>query len=1175
MSDRFGSISIQPSSSKSVRKKPPGQRIKKTRKEPRRKKQDSRQSRNIVIFLIIATFCFGLYVGCGFYLAPLLLKKYGPAWFEDLTGMTLKLDRVTFNPLNFTLALTDFSLNIKKPVAQDPPLLHVSNLLAALDMSSLLRNGLVCHSVKITTPKLNIIRYKDKNYNLPPRLKKTTPSDKSEIIEFASLPFLFSFNNIAISDGEILFDDRLNEKQHTGRQVQLALPVLSNFSFNAKEYIRPHFSAIIDGSPFELTGEAAFVSPEQQGGLETKLSCDIHNLDLPLYFDYLPKSFPAKLTKGKSSGKLQISYAPDGKKNKRLTIGFQLSVTDAEIIGKDKRLGMKIPAAKLAGQLHPISRSLHLQSVIFREPQFTASSPFPADSIRRIFPAPKNTDSGKTSNQELSIGLLIIDNGDLNFTDTEAKTNKSILLLEQHWTSLQLSMKDFSNTALAKNEQGSFRLTGEQADHPASFSWHGSFTEQGMPSGSLELHNIEAAQLLTHLGSGFSQTMKGTGDLRGHLTISRNDKNKKLFQLTDTMAELHDLQLFQDKKEWFRAKTVRVKGATYSTSHPNLGNISSENSVLTLNQGELPDFLKRFSKNKGDISLHGLEFSGSILCDAENKTRLSLNDVRLQLNQLNKEKPSANNFAFSARLRQKGEIKSKGTVSLFPLKASLTTAFASLSGKELFPWLPPLPIFNQTSLTLHGKGTLIYPGPTFSGKLQLDNGVITNPDETPFFTWNKALCNNVIFSKTPLHLGISSLDFDGAKITFSQTNEDQPIFSRLKTLFQNVVPEATSQPAGKKRSINLSRLDIQEITFKNSSLTYRDKRLTPSWQTELTDLHGNLKSIHDTKSAISTFQINGQLAESPLSVAGSANIFGKPVKAEAQLSLSGFALNSFSEQLSSVLDINPFSGSFDLTLQYYQENGKEKTTAHYLFSSIYPSSQKADTNLPLGLLTNSDDQFELLVEAAGSLRPSLFQQTINKFQTLQLKAQISPLLLSGSQFLNLGEHNHIPFPIGSSELKKKGEKLLQHYQKLIVAHPRLALQINGIADPVTDREGLKNRLSEQEQRRIEEENRRLRHEYQIRNKIPPENQTPQPSFVPLRARTITVNDKDLLKLATERAFAIYNYCTSQLEMDPNNLILNAKAELAMDSTPGNRVDIHLGINAQSLRQDEEQIRVHE
>ncbi|MEN8190891.1 MAG: hypothetical protein ABFS19_13680, partial [Thermodesulfobacteriota bacterium] len=245
------------------------------------------------------------------------------------------------------------------------------------------------------------------------------------------------------------------------------------------------------------------------------------------------------------------------------------------------------------------------------------------------------------------------------------------------------------------------------------------------------------------------------------------------------------------------------------------------------------------------------------------------------------------------------------------------------------------------------------------------------------------------------------------------------------------------------------------------------------------------------------------------------------------------------------------------------KNG-EKGTAHFLFSGILPSTRESATALPLALLTNQEGQFELLVNNDSRHQPPLFQQTVDKFKTLLLKASISPFLLAGSRFLDLKDEKHIHFDPGKTLLKDEGKKLLQRFQTLFDAHPRLALEIRGVADPVADRESLKKmRLREITSQAMMVPSAK-------RSPTPGQTIPNQPIAVPPSPAKITIDDFELKQLAYDRAFNVYDYCTTELGGDSKNFILLEEVELAMDAVAGHRVDLRVTTNAQSMEKTDEQ-----
>ena len=242
MSDRFGTIPINVARPSSP---PPAEPDKTVHHRPTPpKKQGNRRK---LFFFLLPVFLVVSYFLTGLYLAPLLISEYLQKYVDRSTGLELTIDTIQVNPLNFQLTLTGIRADLPGSVTPQP-LFQSKSLFIDLDLISLLRRPFVCDKLHIQGPVLSLIRHPDNSYNLPALSRLSTEQNQGEIINFAKLPFLFSLNNIDISEGRILFDDRATESSHTVEELQLAIPTLSNFSFQSANYIQPHFSAVIKGS---------------------------------------------------------------------------------------------------------------------------------------------------------------------------------------------------------------------------------------------------------------------------------------------------------------------------------------------------------------------------------------------------------------------------------------------------------------------------------------------------------------------------------------------------------------------------------------------------------------------------------------------------------------------------------------------------------------------------------------------------------------------------------------------------------------------------------------------------------------------------------------------------------------------------------------------------------------
>jgi hypothetical protein len=246
MSDRFGTISINPDPA------PPSQRPKRpktkpvppSRPRPEKPATGPKKSRRWLILAALPIFLLAIYSAGGFFLAPLLLTQYISNSLQQTANIGLTAGEARFNPFTMRLQLGDVSTRAIDSTHSPMPettLVHIDHALINLHLIALLRNSIACKSLEIKGLTASLIRYPDKSYNLPSLASENKA--KAETDSLARLPLLFSLNNITISDSTISFDDRLAGKKHSIEQIKLDLPSLSNFSFGAKEYIRPHFSA--------------------------------------------------------------------------------------------------------------------------------------------------------------------------------------------------------------------------------------------------------------------------------------------------------------------------------------------------------------------------------------------------------------------------------------------------------------------------------------------------------------------------------------------------------------------------------------------------------------------------------------------------------------------------------------------------------------------------------------------------------------------------------------------------------------------------------------------------------------------------------------------------------------------------------------------------------------------
>jgi hypothetical protein len=1171
MSDHFSTISINPDPAP----QPPQVTRPPRKREPAGKKiLESLLPRNpYLITALIVALLFGIYCGGGFLLVPPLLKGSLIKYFQKNTEMELTIGKTEFNPFNFHLHLAELSINHDPDAKKEPVVLKAADLLINVDPIALLRNNLACKALQIDKLSVNIIRYSDKKYNVSQVFKTSASTPSTDILDFANLPFLFSINNISITDSSVIFDDRTAGKVHKIEKIALALPTLSNFSYQVKNSTTPRFSAMVNGSPVQLTGEAAI--PGDKEGDQTRLSFDLHSLDLPLYSGYLPLALPVQLVKGTADGKIQVSFAQEKDHSRRLTVLFQMATKDIEILSKDQSLAMTIPTAKLEGDMQPLTGDLHLESMLFHEPVIHLKKNFSEETLNGLLPAMEESSPhslASRANPLLSMDLFIMDNGILHIQETQGKKE-----IEKTYQTLQLSIKNYTNGPTASHDSNttacSFKLSGEQPSPSASFSWQG--TLDNAASGTLQLSRFPASLLGTIFTEEKETSMTGVADMTGNLSVKRNPNGKKLFSysISDGSVKISDFGITEKQNEWLHATTLTMGPVDSKDKILDIGNILLQKAVVTLYRDHLPPFLESFTKKGSNYKVHGIDFSGNfILKSSENtKTPLILNDLSMQANNLEKDAKDKENFAVTGKIGQSGELKAKGTVVLGPFRSSLAVEFSGMQSKELFPWYTDAPFLLEGQAKMEGVGRLTYPENTYKGSLRISDARFENKPAKSALAWTSANFHDFSYTKKPFHVNIAIAEMDRPVLTYLQANEKTSVYEELALFIQGILPKKEAEKSPK--ATPAPTLQIKEVRIDKGTVIYKDLRLTPPWQQEISALQGNIRNvlIPSTGAAID-YTFSGSIAGRPLTIEGAADLFSSPLSTQSTVTLSAIPVAVYKDQLAPLLSIDPGKGTFDLTLKDDWKDGQEKGEAQYIFRGLSPSSPSSDTALPLALLNDKRDILELrvpLVDPEEKQPTPVFTDTVKYFKRLVVKSVVAPLLLTNENFSRLAFDDTPDFIDGESILSEKGKAKLTLYKDLLIAHPRLKLEITGLVDMVVDRRTLQEKLMLAEKKRVDAENLRRSQEWQrlqdqkqqkpghrdtiVEKDIPADELA---KFAPLFPKPIIVSDQALHELADQRAASASAFFTGELGLGTDRVMRHPNGQgQVMESI--NRVHIIL------------------
>jgi len=1138
MSDHYGSIAINsdipsPKPQKPQKHRKPG--------KPAKKPTTPRKSffLPILVFFFIAT-----YFLTAIYIVPLAIKKYIPRYIQKQSGLTLTIGSARLNPLNFQLTLKQLTADLEKDSTTDP-LLSAQSLFIDLDLTSLVRNSFTCDKLTIEKLQLNLIRYKDTHYNIPALSRFSKTPEQGDIIHFATLPFLFSLNNIDINNSRILFEDQVTKKKHTVEDLQLAIPTLSNFDFQSNNYIQPHFSAVINGSPIQLTGEAVQL-PDNQG-FQTKLSCNIKSLDLVPYFSYLPSTIPLSIKKGWADTTLEISFAPDKRQGDRLSIDIKMDAMDIEMQGNDDTFQLIVPAMKLDAMLTPVGKEFHIRDIITKNIELSGNGGQLQAVLQQIF-FPSHPQG--TLPPTIIIDRFLTDQSKLTLIDETIKGKPST----SEWSDLQLTIKNFDST----NATGIFHVSGNHAPNKADFSWQGNYQNTETIKGKLLLNNFPAAILFRQLLPESKDMVHGTATLSGDLSISSRENNSTGHTLDDVILQLHDLKFLHGKDTWLKADSIRFTRLSKTADQYNLGNIFLKDASLTVTDNTLPPLLNQLFTAKNHPLIQGIDFEGEVTVQDSRtpKKPLLISEIRFQTNRL-EQTSTTENFAFSGQLSQKGIVKAKGVFNLAPIQVEANLAFSNIDSQSFSPFFADWPLLLHSKTVLHGKGTYSYPDSSFQGDLRLTDSLLQTGPETPLLTWKSAELNDVSCRLTPFSLRAESMLLNSPQIQWQRSAQSafQDLQKGLRLVAEKSAEEKTVFP-----------LEIRNFNLKDASISITDSRLSPAWSTTVNALEGTIRNLNTTKNGLAIFSLTGKLEESPLDLSGALALFDESLEARAGMKLSDLPLKTFHKQLESST-ISPEHASLSLELNMIEKDSLFSSKNKIIVTNLQPASLNSDTALALAFLKDTDNSFPLDIAITDSSR-SLLKEALTTFQTTVIKASYTPLLLD-RRFKDLQDQNTVSFQPGSNQIDSKGKKILGRYAELLHEHPGLGLTITGLADNKIDRQVLQALQEEIEQQRVDSINSQALAEYQKKQQAailaaPPGNTVKEENipkkdlagYKPIQAKPVSINDETLLGLARERSLIVYDFCVHSLNISPRRVTIMNKPEITdASATNGSRIGI--------------------
>ena len=285
---------------------------------------------------------------------PVIVKNKAVTALEEATGRKARIGSVSINPLTLHVKVDDFAIAGEA----GPPLVAFRELHASLAPASIFKRALILSEITLDTPTFNLVRTAPNRFNFSDIIDRQSKEKKSK----KGTPLQFSLINISVKNGSIAFDDRMvgGGRKHSVRELNIAIPFISNSPYLAERYIDPRITALVNGASFNFAGKLKPMSKS----LETSVHVGLKQLNLPQLVAYYPVKPPADLTSGKLTVDMDIGYRISADKKPELLLKGMSRLDDVAVDLPGGKPLARLPGLEVkAAKLEVLNKNLQFDSI--------------------------------------------------------------------------------------------------------------------------------------------------------------------------------------------------------------------------------------------------------------------------------------------------------------------------------------------------------------------------------------------------------------------------------------------------------------------------------------------------------------------------------------------------------------------------------------------------------------------------------------------------------------------------------------------------------------------------------------------------------------------------------------------------------------------------------------------
>jgi len=1068
----------------------------------------SHRLRKTLLILLGLIVLFGL---LGFFAAPSLIKSQLQSRATAMLGRPVTVDAIHLNPYTLRVELDKLHIGEKNGTS---PFVDVDQIVVNASWGSVFRMTPVLDELTVQHPQIRMTRTAPQEFNFSDLLDRFAAKPG----EPPSPPTRFALANISVHNGDIQFDDKVQNAQHRIDQLELGIPFIANLPSRVDVYMQPLLAMRVDGSPLRIDGQTKPFADSRDSTINFKLD----QLDLPRYLSYVPSKLPVAIPSGVLSGQLQLHFVTT-KDTSQLRLDGSLAMDNFKLANHDDTPLLELGRATATlNDVEPLLSRYHLGTLSLERAtlHYTKQPGGHSNFDALTAPAPPTNPPAKPT--QVRIDSLNLQGSRLDYADLSGKVPARLSLENLHGT-----LRGVSTVA---GPPGSVDMAGQMAGGSIAASgkidlagnrYVGKVTLKQvglatlvplappMLNGEITDGSIDAdAQLQATWGSALNVHMEPAQASLNHFALSPKGSRETPVAWQSMHADIarFDLAGAEARLNSLTLSGLKVDVRRLRNGQFDLANLMLPSKPAPRGAAASPPFhwsVAHFGLDDGAVNLKDDNATGK-------KAALAIKASKFGVDGL------SDNMRQPIKLDLNGGI-GKGTYSITgsvkpePLDADLRikTTRLDIAQFESLITVPlnvrivsaQLGLNGRVRYADHGKqpARIDYQGQATLGRVR----VLDKATDDEFLRWNNLTASDmkVRMGEGAPHVDIGALslsDFyarvivnatgrmnlsdvvanpsEAAPVSVTRAQDGStpppaPAAASTAQVAQAAPARASSAPAGPPPEIQ-----IGQVAVSNGQLNYTDNFIKPNYTANITQLEGKVGAFGTAAgNPPAELNLNGQLDDNaPVEIAGTINPLAPVAFLDIKAKADGVELTHLSPYSGKYAGYPITKGRLNVDVHYLLDQGKLTADNHIFIDQLTfgdrlegPGISHLPVKLAVALLKDSQGRIDVHVPVSGSLDDPKFSVgglIWRAIGNLIAKAATAPFKLLASAFGGGGDGGqdlgYVEFAPGSSALTPDSTSRLEKIVKVLNDKPSLNLDIIGREDPAFDEKGLRHEMVE-------------------------------------------------------------------------------------------------------------------